>query len=170
MEVKPLCCSGQRIDKRKQKEEKVMQRTRCGSIKKLICVVLVAVMLFGFVPGGIVASSTAGNFTYRIIDANNVAITGYTGTTANLVIHGTLSGRIVREIDASAFQSNTNLTSVIIPDSVVTIGNSAFSGNTSLTSVVLGRNVTNIGANAFWNTRLTEITIPDAVTTIEASV
>ena len=147
-----------------------MQKTRRGSIKKLISVVLVAVMLLGLAPGGIVAASTAGNFTYRIIDANNVAITGYTGTTAVPVIPGVLGGRIVREIDPSAFQNNTNLTSVVIPDSVVTIGNSAFSGNTSLTSVVLGRNVTNIGANAFWNTRLTEITIPDAVTTIEASV
>lgn len=47
--------------------------------------------------------------------------------------------------------SNNNLTSVVIPDSVTTIGSWAFSSNINLSSVVIGNGVTSIGENAFYN-------------------
>ena len=47
------------------------------------------------------------------------------------------------------FYGCTSLTSVVIPDSVTTIGSKAFRGCTRLTSVVIPDSVTSIGGSAF---------------------
>ena len=70
----------------------------------------------------------------------------------------------VTTIGEYAFRDN-NLTSVIIPDSVTTIGNGAFQDN-ALTSVTIGNSVTTIGEFAFYYNALTSVIIPDSVTTI----
>lgn len=54
-------------------------------------------------------------------------------------------------IQNNAFANLTKLTSIDIPDSVVTIGNSAFQGCTSLKSVTLGSGLISIGYLAFRN-------------------
>lgn len=65
------------------------------------------------------------------------------------------------------FSGCTSLTSVIIPNSVTSIGPSAFSNCTSLKSVTIGNGVTSIESHAFSGcTSLTSITIPDSVTSI----
>ncbi len=59
------------------------------------------------------------------------------------------------------------MTSIIIPDSVNSIGTYAFYNCTSLASVTLSENLTSIGSYAFQNcSSLSEITIPAGVTTI----
>ena len=59
------------------------------------------------------------------------------------------------------------LESIIIPDSVTTIGDFAFYQCDSLTSVTIGDSVTTIEEGAFWDCdSLTSVTIPDSVTTI----
>ena len=73
----------------------------------------------------------------------------------------------VTSIGEGAFDGNTALTSVTIPDSVITIGADAFYANTALTSVIIGNSVTSIGNYAFYgNILLTSVTIPDSVLTI----
>lgn len=65
------------------------------------------------------------------------------------------------------FNNCYHLTSVVIPNSVTTIGQSAFSGCSGLTSVVIPNSVISIGNNAFDYCRsLTSLTIPDSVTSI----
>ena len=76
-------------------------------------------------------------------------------------------GDSVTSIGEEAFYDCDGLTSVVIPDSVTGIGNSAFCGCTSLTSVVIPDSVTSIGEWAFsWNSKLTSVVIPDSVTSI----
>ena len=61
----------------------------------------------------------------------------------------------------------SGLTSVIIPNSVTTIGSYAFYG-CSITSVTIPNSVTAIGSYAFANCSITSVTIPNSVTSIGA--
>jgi hypothetical protein len=74
----------------------------------------------------------------------------------------------VTTIGDNAFDKREDLTIIIIPDSVIIIGNNAFSGCTSLISVVIiGNSVTTIGDNAFTGcSSLASITLPYSVITI----
>ena len=63
--------------------------------------------------------------------------------------------------------NNELATSIILPDSVTSIGDGAFSGCTGLTSIVIPDSVTSIGSSAFAGcTGLASVTIPDSVTSI----
>ena len=57
------------------------------------------------------------------------------------------------------------ITSVIIPDTVTSIGIRAFASN-KLTSVTIPNSVTSIGNYAFYGNKLTSVTIPNSVTSI----
>ena len=77
----------------------------------------------------------------------------------------------VTSIGQGAFSGCTELTSINIPGSVISIGVNAFEGCTSLKSVTIGNGVTTINSGAFCGcTNLTSITIPDSVTNIGWSV
>ena len=73
----------------------------------------------------------------------------------------------VTSIGEKAFSNCSNLKSVVIPDSVTFIGPSAFWGCSSLASITLPHSLTSISASTFAGcTSLTSITIPDSVTSI----
>lgn len=71
-------------------------------------------------------------------------------------------------IDTSAFYDK-NLKSVKIPNSVTTIKDNAFYNN-ELTTVEIPNSVTSIGASAFWNNELTSVEISDSITSIKRRV
>ena len=71
----------------------------------------------------------------------------------------------VTTIGSYAFDSHSKLTSITIPNSVISIGERAL-GWTPLTSITIPNSVTNIGANAFATTKITSINIPKYVTNI----
>ena len=74
----------------------------------------------------------------------------------------------VTSIGSYAFRDCTSLTSVTIPNSVTSIGSYAFYECTSLTSVTIPNSVTSIGGYAFRDcTSLTSVTIGNGVTSIE---
>ena len=70
----------------------------------------------------------------------------------------------VTTIGIGAFYKN-KLTSVVIPNSVITIDKSAFRNN-ELTSVTIGKSVTTIGIGAFADNYLENVEIPNSVTII----
>jgi hypothetical protein len=69
-----------------------------------------------------------------------------------------------------AFEFCDSLTTLKIPDSVISIGNNAFYNCTSLTSVIIGEGVTSIGDYAFCGCGVTSIEIPASITSISVGV
>jgi len=94
----------------------------------------------------------------------------------NLYLNGTkvtdlVIPNSVMSIGERAFYYCTNLTSVTIGNGVTSIGSSAFSGCSGLTSVTIPDSVTSIGSYAFSGcSGLTSVTIPDGVTCVEMGV
>lgn len=88
--------------------------------------------------------------------------TKYYPDLTNIVIPNT-----VMEIGESAFFHCIGLTSVVIPNSIKIIDKYAFKNCRGLTSIVIPDSVTEIGEGAFYDcTSLTSIVIPDSVTKI----
>jgi hypothetical protein len=102
--------------------------------------------------------ATADGWKYLSDQAQNVIVTGYTGSNLVVVIPSLINGVPVTGIGPFAFYTNTDLTSVTIPDSVATIGSFAFAGCVSLSNVTIPDNVTSIAHRAFWScTALTSV-------------
>lgn len=98
---------------------------------------------------------------YATINDNDI-LTKYSGKEKAVAI---VKG--VKGIAQSAFQSNTDIESVEIPDSVTSVGNKAFYECTNLKSVTIGNGVTSIGEDAFrGDSKLESVTISASVTKI----
>ena len=82
-------------------------------------------------------------------DGTYAVVVGYEGTETNVVIADTYQGVPVKRIGYSAFSGCSGLTSVVIPNSVISIDVFAFYGCSGLTSVVIPDSVTSIGDGAF---------------------
>ncbi|MED9969258.1 MAG: leucine-rich repeat protein, partial [Ruminococcus sp.] len=99
-------------------------------------------------------------FTYDLDSDNNATITSYKGNVSSLSIPSTLDGYTVTGIGYGAFQNNQLLRSVIIPDSVTTIGNYAFEKCRQLTTLKLSKSLEELGYRAFAYTAVTSVEIP----------
>ena len=121
----------------------------------------------------IVASAeTSGDFEYSVdVDSGNVKITKYIGSGGSVDIPATIDGKPVTSIGWGAFQLCSGITSITIPNSVISIEDGAFQNCSGLTSITIPSSVTSIANSAFWNcSGLTSITIPSSVTSIGVNV
>lgn len=147
-------------------------------LKKLLAVILSAIIIFAVVPIGAftVSALYSGYFTYTVSN-NQAKITHYDEpyngrpiignlVYSNVIIPSTLGGYPVTAIDDSAF-SFCEFSSIVIPDSVTSIGEGAFAYCYMLDSVKIPDGVTSIQAGTFYGCiSLCAITIPDSVTSI----
>ena len=110
-------------------------------------------------------NSEVGNYVYTAAENDPCY-------TENLIIPSTINGITVtalREVDS--FNSEIppfalkGLKTVVIPNSVTSIGSWAFSGN-QLSSVSIPNSVTSIGSVAFAQNQLSSVNIPNSVTSI----
>ncbi len=84
-----------------------------------------------------------------------------------IVIPENHKGKKVSTITNRAFYGCDNVKTIVIPNSVTSIGEYAFGSCSNLTSIVIPNNVTSIGDAAFYNcSNLTSIEIPNSVTSI----
>ena len=107
-------------------------------------------------------------FDYYPLDDGTLGIRmGKTEFLSEIVIPAKHNGRTVSTILPNAFRDASKMKTIVIPDSVTSIGNLAFYGCSGLTSVTVGNSVTSIGDYAFYDcSALTSITLPDSVTSI----
>ncbi len=114
--------------------------------------------LFGYIFG--TSSYTGGSSTKQYYSSSDYATYYIPMSLKKVTITG---GNILY----GAFNNCSNLTEIVIPDSVTSIGSYAFCGCCSLTEIVIPDSVTSIGSYAFGGcSSLTEIVIPDNVTSI----
>jgi len=87
--------------------------------------------------------------------------------TAIVVIPAIHDGLPVTAIASSGFQNYTDMTGIVMPDSVTNIGSSAFSGCSGLTSIIIPTGVTGIGDSTFSGcTGLSNVVIPSSMKNI----
>lgn len=105
---------------------------------------------------------TTGFLTYTK-DATSVTITGLKQGVpwTFLIIPDTIENLPVTTIASLAFNENTNLKHIELPNSLTNIGGSAFRGCTGLTNITIPNSVTSIGNSVFSGcSSLENITIP----------
>ena len=108
-----------------------------------------------------------GNLPYVDYESNPLSYAKHLYSDEDTEITNLIIPNSVTSIGGSAFSGCSGLTSVTIGNSVTSIGNYAFEYCRGLTSVTIGNSVTSIGNNAFFFCEgLTSITIPNSVTSI----
>jgi predicted ribosomally synthesized peptide with SipW-like signal peptide len=118
----------------------------------------------------ITANGVAYTVAYADDNQDGISILSLdTENATEVVIPSEINGIPVTSIGAEAFDSNTTITSVTIPDTVTEIGNDAFSDCANLSSVKLGDGITSLSAGIFSGcTNLRSLTLPNTITSIEA--
>lgn len=123
----------------------------------------------------ITGTTEDGLFEYKVVSTtglpNTVTITRCNkNASGEVAIPETIEGYEVTAIGLDAFRDCTEITSIVMPDSVTEIGGGAFKDCTSLYQVNLSNNLKEIGEGAFSNcTNLKEIAIPDNVSEVGGS-
>ena len=115
-------------------------------VKKLTSVILAVVMMLGILTIAplTVSAATYGDFEYTLEDDFTCTITGYNGSAANVTIPSTIYGYKVSALSDTAFLSNKNIRSVIIPNGVLRIGALCFDSCTNLQEITIPDSVMHI--------------------------
>ena len=115
-------------------------------------------------------NSVSTVFTYRLSeDGTQYAVTGLQDITAeHVIIPDFYNGIPVTSIDENAF-TDSKLKSIILPDSILYIGESAFQNCLKLSHITLSSKLQRIGPNAFWGAALESVYIPASVEIISAN-
>jgi|GEM_PF-1382330 len=113
----------------------------------------------------------ANGLVYDILYTGGACLSEAKNAEGHIEIPGeiTINGKKhpVTDIYGGVFRDNSAITSVTIPNSVISIGWEAFRGCSGLTSVTIGNSVESIGSYAFFGcSNLTSITIPNSVESI----
>ncbi|MBQ7347616.1 MAG: leucine-rich repeat domain-containing protein, partial [Clostridia bacterium] len=114
-------------------------------------------------------TTSTSEFTYTEED-DAITITGFIGSSTDIIIPAHINRVPVRYIGESAFNGQENIKSVVIPDSIYSVAKEAFYNCKRIASVSFGKGLTTIGHHAFYNCiSLTELTIPVNVITIDGT-
>ncbi len=100
-----------------------------------------------------------------------VTVTGYTGPSGAVSIPGSMDGTPVTCIADYAFYGRSDITSLVIPDSVTNLGDYSFYNCSALTSVAMPAGLVSIDSYAFSGcSALTNVVLPDGVAGIGTGV
>lgn len=101
-------------------------------------------------------------------DKNGYAVKGIGGLEGDIIIPAEYKRKPVTAIEAGAFKNRAELTSIIVGENVVSIGEKAFLNCTNLTAATLGERVETIEASTFEDCKkLARVAVPASVTRVE---
>ena len=107
----------------------------------------------------------AQGVTYALLKDNTAIVIGFDDSTAEVVIG--VEGYTVTEIQEAVFAYSKKLTSIVLPEGVISIAKHTFQNCGKLTNVVLPSTLTAIGESTFADCKqLTSICIPSGVLSI----
>lgn len=111
--------------------------------------------------------AAASDFDYQLLDSlEGVVLLRYTGKAQEIILPQEIEGFPVQRIEGRAFYS-TNVKTVVIPDSVVSMGREAFAQCSNLVSVRLSPSMRVISGGAFSGcSKLENVVIPPSVDTM----
>ena len=109
---------------------------------------VVAIADYAFTTFGVIPTLTAYNNDYKV----------------SLLSYNSNNNYVVKPLAGDRYKG-IGITSVIIPNTITSIGVSAFKGN-KLTNVEIPSSISRIGDSAFADNKLTNVTIPSSVTLI----
>ena len=121
-----------------------------NKLKKCVSLLLTVLMLLSVAVTSTVTAGAEsfGDWTYTI-NEDEATITGYSGLDVNVTIPYELGDCTVTCIGDGAFENNSYVKNITIPDGVTTIGDNAFNKCSNLVSATLPAGVIEIGENAF---------------------
>ena len=105
---------------------------------------------------------------YNELEDGTIEITTFVSSTStDIKLPSTIDGKPVTSIGDEAFRFCSNLTNIVLPDSVTEINYAAFWGCSNLISITIPNGVEKIGKSVFENCdSLTKISLPKSVTDV----
>ena len=134
--------------------------------RRILSILLLAALVVGLLPLGIVSVSADDDFIVYPVEGGNVyfdkmlydmgigSVAYCDDTITKAVIPAQIDGVAVTTIGDYAFCGCSKLTSVTIPEGVTTISDCAFRECENLTEINLPDSVSQVGDGVFWNTAI----------------
>lgn len=133
------------------------------SVKRVLCLIIMAVHLIVLSMSAIWEAEAEDNLFYSISNGS-ITIDGCKQGVTELVIPDEIDGYTVTSIGAKAFKGNTDLVSIVLPDTIDRIEMYAFYECTSLKNIVMPQEMSYIGYQAFRGcSALERISIPEGI-------
>lgn len=115
----------------------------------LSVLILVSMTVIAFTPANAATTFTRDKIVYSIISNTEAHVYGYNGTDAVVEIPSKVDSRTITGVDSNAFENNSVVEKIYLPDTVKTIGDWAFGYCEKLNYVKIPNKVTSIGNYAF---------------------
>ena len=113
---------------------------------------------------------TYQGFSYTVGEDGSATLTGWSGRAERLEVPALLDGHPLTAVGNWAFENQTGLAEVLLPEGVTELGRYAFCGCSSLTRIRLPESLKAIGDCCFiLCTHLEELTLPAACTRLGAN-
>ncbi len=117
-------------------------------VKNILSIIIAVSIFVCTMP---VSALTSGNFTYEVVN-DEAVITSYNGSATNVTVPETIDGYSVYGIGDSAFKDNINIEKITVSAGVKSVGASAFENCTSLATIILPSTIMFLGEKAIYNT------------------
>lgn len=136
-------------------------------MRKFLITILSCIMLAGLSVFSLTACNEEDTTVFTVENGVITGLTDYGKTLNEIVIPESVDGVTITAIGDFAFNQNSNIVSVTIPNTVTKLGDQAFAGCSSISSLTIPNEVTSIGSFCFVHCNsLTSLTIPNSVTSI----